>query len=231
MGSSIYLQRSGTEDLRDFIVAAAAVELFMILFFLEAKVYDLATALFFAVSLGLLASGKLIEYLMLFPFACLNRETSFLLTVIFVVYFYNRLALRDWSMGVGYQVLAFAIVRLSLMAIFADSPGMPFLFRLQENIADHLKYPGRSLLFLAGVLITVWLCARHWYTKPLLLRTAFVVLAPALMALYLLFGWAFELRVFAELYPVVVVLATWSSINKADSSAYLRLCGGVLGVA
>jgi hypothetical protein len=210
MGSSIYLQRSGIEDLRDFIVAAAAVELFMILFFLECKVYDLATALLFAASLGLLARGKLTAYFVLFPFACLNRETSFLLTAVFAVYFYSRLSFRDWSIGVGCKVLAFVIIRLCLMFAFANNAGVPFLFRLQENIADHLQYPGRSLLFLAGVLITVWLCARHWHAKPLLLQTAFLVLAPALMVMYLLFGWAFELRVFAELYPLAVVLATWS---------------------
>ena len=66
MGSSIYLQHSNVEDLWDFIVAAAAVELFMILFFLECKVYDLSTAMFFAVSLGLLARGKLKEYYLCF---------------------------------------------------------------------------------------------------------------------------------------------------------------------
>lgn len=210
MVSSIYLQRSSAEDLREFIFAAAAVELFMLLFFLECKVYDLASALFFAVALGMLARGKLNEYYLLFPLACLNRETSFLLIAVFAVYFYKRLPWLDWVQDIGYQALAFMIIRLWLTAAFADNAGMPFLFRLQENVADHLQYGGQTLVLIAGVLITIWLCALHWHAKPEILRTAFIVLGSALMAMYLLFGWAFEIRVFAELYPVAFVLATWS---------------------
>lgn len=206
MVSSIYLNHSGTEDLRDFILAVAAVELFMILFFLECKVYDLSTALFFSVSLGLLQRCRFKEYYLLFPVACLNRETMFLLIIFFMFYFYKRLEISDWVAGVMYQSCVFMMIRLYLMALYADSPGVPFLFRVVENFADYVKYPWRSLLFFIAVMVIVWMCMRNWHDKPLLLRTAFVVFAPVLMVLYFLFGSAFEIRVFAEMWPVVVVL-------------------------
>ena len=210
MESSICLQRSES-DLREFFIAVLAVELFMFVFFLECKVYDLSTAMFFALSLGLLARGKFKGYYLLFPVACLNRETMFLLIIFFMVYYVKRLETRDWLTGVAYQGFVFVSIRLLLMAVFADNAGVPVLFRAWENLADYIKYPWRSLLFFAGVLIIVWVCMRNWHEKPVLLRTAFVVFAPVLMVLYVLFGWAFEIRVFAEVYPVmwVMVLGKW----------------------
>ncbi len=185
----------------------------MVLFFIDCKIYDLTTALFFAVSLGLLARQKFGTYYVLFPLACFNRETTILLTIFFMIYYLKGLQQRDWIAGIVYQGLVFILIRLLLMVRFARNGGTSFLFRPVENLAEHAASPWGSLLFLAGALITIWLCARHWHTKPLLLRTAFLVLAPALAATYLLFGWAFELRVFAELYPVAVALATWSFQN------------------
>jgi len=181
----------------------------MLLFFEECKVYDLSTAMFFAVSLGLLARGKFGQYYVLFPLACLNRETTFLLAILFTVYYFSRLERRDWVVGIAYQGFVFIGIRLWLMDTFAENAGVPFLFRLQENAADHVKYPWQSLLFFVAVLAVLWMCMRSWHTKPIFLRTAFAIFAPALMVLYLLFGWAFEVRVFAEMYPLAVVMATW----------------------
>jgi len=205
MESSIYFQRSEI-DLREFFIAVLAVEVFMFVFFMECKIYDLSTAMFFALALGLLVRGKFKEYYLLFPLACSNRETMFLLVIFFMVYYFARLESRDWIVGTAYQGFVFIIVRLYMMEIFADNAGVPFLFRPLENFADYWKHPWQSLFFLGGVLIVTWMCMRNWREKPMFLRTAFVVLAPSLMVLYIFFGWAFEVRVFAEVYPVVIVM-------------------------
>jgi len=206
MGSNICLQRSNDDDLREFLAAILAVEVFMMIFFLDSKVYDLSTAMFFAFGLGFLARGLFAEFYVMFPLTCLNRETSFLLIVIVAIYFFRRLSYASWIIGILYQILAFMITRLWMMEIFANSPGESYYFRPVEIFGDHLERPWQSLILVSSVILVVWMCTRNWREKPMLLRTAFVVLAPSLTMMYFLFGWVFEIRVFAEVYPVMGVL-------------------------
>ena len=220
MGSNICLQRSN-DDLMEFLAAILAVEVFMMIFFLDSKVYDLSTAMFFAFGLGFLARGLFAEFYVMFPLTCLNRETSFLLIVIVAIYFFRRLSYASWIIGILYQILAFMITRLWMMEIFANSPGESYYFRPVEIFGDHLERPWQSLILVSSVILVVWMCTRNWREKPMLLRTAFVVLAPSLTMMYFLFGWVFEIRVFAEVYPVVWVLMT----PTLPSPKYPAPCG------
>lgn len=210
MVSSICFQRSDS-DLQEFFIAVLAVEVFMLAFFMECKVYDLSTALFFAVALGLLARGKFKEYYLLFPLACLNRETPFLLIIFFAVYYFSKLENRVWAAGIVYQGFVFIMIRIFLMSAFANNAGTQFLFQPLENFSEHMKYPLASVLFFGGVMIIIWMCMRKWQEKPIFLRTAVILFTPALMVLYGFFGVAFEIRVFAEVYPVVwaLVIGDW----------------------
>lgn len=97
-------------------------------------------------------------------------------------------------------------IRLYLTARYADNPGTDFWWRLEQNL-ELLQTPGWALFHLAGVVLLAWLCMRGWRTCPLLLRQAFAVLFPVMSILYLLLGWAGEIRVFIELFPVLWGLA------------------------
>jgi hypothetical protein len=202
MRLSIFLDRFGSD--REFVLAALAVELFMVLFFLECKIYDLVTAAIFALSLGLLAREKFLAYFFVFVIGCLNRETMILMTAVYVLHFHGQ---PGWRAGAIYQLVVFVIIRIALMVHFAGAPGGAFWFRPVENIEWFMQFPWVSLVHWAALALVTWLCIRQWYRKPLLLRNAFTVLAPSLVMLYLVFGWAFEVRVFAEVYPVAFALA------------------------
>jgi hypothetical protein len=202
-------------DMLDFLVAFAAVEVFLILFLWQRKYYDVATAAFFAFGLGLMARGKLLQYLGVFALANFNRETTILLTGVFMVNFLGQLPWRKYLLLAIAQVLLFLAIRAYVMMLYADLPGTTMLVRPIENLALFMHSPIDGLAHWAGFGIVIWLCARRWKHAPRILRVAFVVMLPASMILYLVLGWAYEIRVFAEIYPVV-----WVMVFKTVTFSY-----------
>ena len=192
-----------------FLGAALAVVAFMGLFFNQSKAYDLATAAFFAFGLGLMVREKLSEYFALFAFACVNRETAFLLTMVFAIYYGIRgqgLGVRWIGLGVLYQVFIFLVVRSCVMVIFAVNDGVEMLVRPWQNVQLFLADLPASAIHWGAFAVVIWLCVRRWKAQPLMLRVAFAVLMPALTGMYLVLGYSFEVRVFAEVFPVAWVM-------------------------
>jgi len=185
------------------VIAALAVEVFMVVFIIFCKVYDLTTAMIFAVSLGLLARGKLNAFYLLYPLGCINRETMFLLSIFFAVHFVGRLELRDWFFGLGYQGGAFAAIRMAIMKIFEANDGQPFYLLPNVHLRETLAHPIMFVLLCALVIVTWYFVARDWMEKPKFLRSALCVMLPLQVVLYVLLGKAYEIRVFAEVFPVV----------------------------
>jgi len=183
----------------------------MALFFYECKVYDLASAAFVAVGLGLMARGDWMGYGVAFAFGSINRETMGLLLLVFMLHSWRHMSGRMWMAVFVYQAFLFLTVRICLMMIFASAPGAAFWLRPWENVLFFAQFPWLCGLHWVALGFVMWCCVRRWNQQPRLLRSAFVVMMPALMVLYLVFGWAFEVRVFAELYPVVFAMmnAEW----------------------
>lgn len=205
MHSTIFLSSDKT-NLREFALASIATVVFMALLIWAQQPYDMTTAALFALLLALLARHRYLAYYIVFPIACLNRETTILMTFVFMFHLFPDGAAR-WVPGVVYQLVVFVIIRIGVMWMYADNPGVPFLFRPIENVQAFLRYPVASVIHWSLFAFAAWVCLRGWDQKPLIFRRAFIVLAPSLMLLYLVFGWTFEIRVFAEIYPVVFALA------------------------
>lgn len=178
----------------------------MVVFFNDCKIYDLATAAFFAWCLGFLARGQLGAYLGTFALANINRETTIFLVIVFLIYSLGRLDWRRYLVLGALQLGLFMATRLSIMSLFADRQGDAFLIRPLENLQLFLQSPMWSLAHWALIALVLWLCLRRWRSSHRLLQVAFLVMAPALLILYLVAGWAFEVRVFAEVFPVVWVM-------------------------
>lgn len=194
---------AGRDDLRIFLLAAAGVLVFMIVFLYFCKPYDLATGMFFAFALGLLARGRLLFYLGVFALASLNRETTFLLIMVFAIFFFFRLPWRRYLLWVFLQALLLVLVRLTITTLYASNPGASMRFEPLSNFQHFLQDPLLSLSDLVMLALVLWMCARRWKEAPQLLRVALVVMLPLQLVLYLVLGNSFEIRVFAEVYPVV----------------------------
>ncbi len=206
MASNTCSQHSDERDLREFVLAAIAVEIFMAVFFIECKVYDLSTAALFAFSLGFLARGKFGSFYLLYPVGCMNRETMFLLSLFFAIEYFWKLEAARYLFGLAYQGSAFIGIRLTIMKSFEDNPGQPLYFQPGHILWAYWHHPISSLALLLLVLVTWFLVARHWREKPIFLRSALVVILSLQVVLHLALGAPYEIRVFAESFPVIWAL-------------------------
>lgn len=195
---------------------ALAVLLCMAIFYFECKVYDLASAMFVALGLALMARRAWGWYFLVFCLGSLNRETMVLLGLVFAIHYWKRLSLRLWAAILVGQLATFGILRAWLTFLFASTPGVTYWLRLEPNVLYFVQHPGYAVLHWLGFGFVIWLCLRKWRSRPALLRSAFVVLIPALTLIYLVFGWVGEIRVFVEAIPVLWGLMTY----RADTITY-----------
>jgi hypothetical protein len=177
------------------------------------KPYDLPTAAFFTLAVAFLARRQLGAYLLVFLLSSFNRETTILLLPVFLVYGWSRIdAVRYWMTAIA-QVVTFVTVQAAIRYHFRNAPGSSVWISPVENMTAHWNHPAASLIGLAVAILVLWLVFRQWQAKPVVLRTAFVILAPVLFLLYFIAGQAFEYRVFAELYSTAALLALPSVIR------------------
>jgi len=176
-----------------------------------AKVYDLATGAFFALLLALLARRKYFLYFLLFPLASLNRETTFLLIACFAVWLVvpkvkmSRMLLY----GTAYQIIMCYVIHMYVIDRFAGNPGVDFLWRYPHNFIAYASAPVPTTILLAIVGTGAYLIFKGWNKEPFFLRTMLIVLFPQQLFLHLLLGMPWEMRVYAEVFPVVATLVLW----------------------
>jgi hypothetical protein len=186
-------------------------EFTFLLILIGVKVYDIATVMFFALSLGLLVRKKFNIYYILFIIASLNRETTFLLSLFFVVYFFNKLPFQQYFFGILYQGLAYMAVKTILMVVYAGIPGASLYLNPVGVIKGYMDKPvWFALLLLIFFCVFVIIALRQWSEKPLFLRVAFITIFPIQLILHILIGYPYEIRVFAEVFPVIFLLCAWS---------------------
>ena len=195
------------------IFTLLSVILFFNFFMFERKVYDLSTAFFITLALNLLVRKNFKAFYLLYPLSCLNRETTFLLTLLFIVYYFRKLRIRDYIFGLIYQVIIYFSIRLFLMFIFRNNPGFPMYYRLIENFQLYYSEPIKTIIFAAVVLIIFIFVVYRWSTKPEFLRVGLQVFFPVLFILYIFLGVSFEFRVFIEVYPILILLI-WPIIGE-----------------
>ncbi len=209
MASNTLSDRSDERDLREFVLAGLAVEVFMVIFLDENKVYDLSTAAIFAFSLGFLARAKFGNFYALYPIGCLNRETMFLVTIFFAVHYFWKMRVAEYLLGLAYQWSVFVAIHLFVSKIFEGNAGQSFYFWPLRVTTDYLSSPVLLVVLILTVAAAVYFIKRQWTGKPAFLRSAVVIILPVLFVLHMAMGMAFEIRVFAEVYPVVWVLMVY----------------------
>jgi hypothetical protein len=175
---------------------------------------DPATLLLFSLAIMSIARKRTLPFYVVFLLATLNRETSLLLSGIFLVREFRQM--RNLSLA-GHLLLQASIwiaVKAWLAVIFRNNPGSFIDFQLIDHnlalIADSVASPIYlyHLLNLAVVLIIFWALIRHrWPEKPIFLRRSFLITAIPLAVGVLLFGSIIELRVYHELFPFLFLLS------------------------
>lgn len=177
--------------------------------------YDFPQLFLFTLGLLLLAARRWTSFLVLYPLSCLNKETTVLLTVVFLLHFRRDAILSRgrFAAWLVYQILVFAAIRFWLMHTFADRPGDWVERYFWRNVSliqthTHLFYA------LFGVLFALALVLPHrWSRKPRFLRQAFAV-GPILFVLDAFYGYLDELRTYYEVYPVALLLVVFTFGEK-----------------
>jgi hypothetical protein len=195
-------------------------------------IYDFSTLFLFTLSLALMARKKWRSFLVIYTLACFNKETTILLTLLFVIYSYcipgSRLGKFAFIKILSEQMGIYLIVRLVLYYFFHNNHGV-FLTGDIPNIHNlsMAPYSIEAFFYLFIALMVLY----KWEEKPLLLKYGLWIL-PTLVIPCLFFGYLDELRDYYEAYPIVLLLMahTMGDITgwKANTRTYAAQRGVIL---
>ena len=171
--------------------------------------YDMMTAFLCTLAFYYLFNDKPRSFLWLFPLMCLNRETAILFPVAFWLIRRDRLALVV-------QVLIWGMIEYGLHNYFSDNIGSSVWIRPIQNLTIFLHYPLYTFLHLLLFGAIGWMITRNWKEQDKRVRVLFILFAPVFLMMYLFLGYAYEIRVLIEIYPLVVILSSsnWQAANS-----------------
>jgi len=187
-----------------FVVPLAAL-LCLPVFFKFIYLYDLPQLFLFTLNLYLLSKGRWKTYLVFFILACLNKETSGLLLIVFGIHFFDqrRMTRIKYAWLGGAQIFIIFAVNIALKIVYRDNPGGA----VENYLIEHLKFllvPYSLSFFVSWGILFLSIFA-HWNVKPQFLKDALWIGIPLFVS-FIPFGFRDEIRVFYELYPIVVGL-------------------------
>ena len=163
---------------------------------------DFTTVALFCLAFYHMASDKPLPYLVLFPLMVLHRETTILLTSIFILYFWGKMPARNLLAALAYQGVVYTALRFALSLIFSNTYGSQVNYLFYYDVMGvYLQTPAMliPLVMLCGMLFVMYL---NWGRYPRFLQVAFM-LFPIQIALHLMLGYPFEFRVLAESLPLL----------------------------
>jgi hypothetical protein len=197
-------------DFPDFVAdlaPAGAIIALPVYFRYCSYVYDPGTLFLFTLGMMLIMTRKRSLYYLVFILAALNKETSILLVALFYIRERGEmLRMRLW-LHLICQGLIWAAIRVLLMLLYMNNPGVAIEFHLFDHNLTLYMYPTAFLYFAAVVAFHIPLLVSGWKHKPVFLRQGLIVTLAPLMSLALVFGFIDELRDYYEAYPFIFLLS------------------------
>jgi hypothetical protein len=167
--------------------------------------YDFSNIFLFTLGLALQVRRCWGPYLFVYALACLNKETTILLALVFALNYWNDATLTR----TGFRALLLAqlaisgLVKAALLLVFRDNPGAPVEWHATDhNFGILAAYPAAALFGWCGLILLLFY---RWTSKPRFPRRALWVVPP-LVASAFFFGHPDELRDYYEAYPIVALL-------------------------
>jgi hypothetical protein len=182
-------------------------------------IYDFPAMFFFTTGLLFMVQRKWLLFYLVYALGCINKETTVLLIVAFVLIYYRSLNKPALLKHISMQLLIFAITKTVSMILFSNNPGTNLEFHFFGNLYN-LIFPYTLSTLFFFVLFAI-LILYELEKKPFVLRQAFVLIIP-FVALTFTFGWIEEARDMYEIFPVVFLLfahTIFFSIFKIPYSA------------
>ena len=174
-------------------------------------IYDFPTLFLFTLGLGFMVRLRWRLFIIVFLIASFNKETTILLSLIFVVYLFRRWDLIQrtfFNRLLLIQVIGSLIIRAAIVWTFRDNPGTSIEFHLFDFNLGFLLRPFSITAIGTGLSLAI-LVFFKWNEKPVFLKRGLIILVPLMMST-LLFGLLDELRASYEVYPILVSLVAHS---------------------
>lgn len=172
--------------------------------------YDFPTLFLFTLGLALMTRTRWKLFVLVYVLACLNKETTILLTMIFVIHFLERTRIeRKLFRGLlTIQLAIFVSAKAALFIVFRDNPGSFVEVHFGGHNLELLQEcsPGSVVAWGVFALMLFY----KWSGKPVFLRHALWIALPLVVSA-LFFGYLDELRDYYEVYPIVVLLLIHSA--------------------
>lgn len=199
--TGVYAASSRVQDLTILLALVGLTQFFHYYSYL----YDLPTLFLFTLGLGLLARAKWKLFLLVYFIGCLCKETTILLTLVFIIHFADRARLerrRFYELLLN-QLVIFAVVKGALFVIFRQNLGSFVEFHVADHNLQFVQpYPLPTIFAWGGFVLLLFY---RWSAKPVFLRHSLWIVVPLVVLTFLL-GFLDELRDYYEAYPVVALL-------------------------
>lgn len=195
-----------------FFIFVSLIGLIPFLFF--GYIYDLPQLFLSTLAFYLIASNKKILYFFVFALAVLNKETSIVLIIPSLLLFWNQKNPKAINVVLGYviQLTIFLLIRMPLYIYYKNNPGVNLDFHFVDHLRAFVGYPITSIIFWLIAILTVSLVLYKWKKKPAILNLG-LCSGFVLLVLFFIGGFPFELRVFYEVYGVIVISVIWSFLT------------------
>jgi hypothetical protein len=188
---------------------------------------DIPAIAFFLGCLVLWRAKKITWYYVCFAIACFNRETIlFAFPCVMALYWQDSKA-REWVKNGVIHLAIYAAIRVILLKIFENSPGIPVVNQFQRNLkllTDFVMLRNGAVhyfLVLFGGMHLLALLLLLWAPRSLQRLAAVTIIFWGIMCYA---GILLETRIFGELIPIytaIVIVVTarfWPRQQRADSS-------------
>lgn len=169
------------------------------------RFYDIPTAFFFVTILILWMKEKFLLSIPVFILACINRETAILLTAFFIPMFWRKMNYRLWG-NVALQVSGYFAMRMVILKKFGVNGGSSIYMRPIENIRIYLSSYW-TILLVVVFLVIFYRISQNAKVLDRNILLFLIVLFPMLAIMHLISGYPLEVRVFAEIMPVMFLSA------------------------
>ncbi len=172
-------------------------------------IYDFPSLFFFTAGLYFLQKQNWKLFLIIFLFGCWNKETTILLTLIFLIHYRKGFVTekKKYLTLLSLQLIIFIFVKLILSIAFINNPGSFIEFHLLDY--NKILLNGYNLITFASLLFLFLLIGYKWNEKPIFLKDSLWIAVP-LFLLTMFLGFFNELRDYYEVYPIIVLLIGYS---------------------
>ena len=176
--------------------------------------FDVPTILFFVLALTSLAKKRWIAFYVIFILASINRETSFFLSVIYLVTSFSKDRIKSSALHLALQVAIWSGIYFTLRHQFSDNPGNPFDLMWWRNLEMWKTFA--TLQFNEGIFAMLSMCGFIWLLIPLqwnalpqFLKLAMLICIPFWASMFVVANLD-ELRIYCELIPILTAPAVFS---------------------